>query len=78
MVAGFRRQIGLQVLGVQGLSPDWWSGCLSWSREGGADNGKGILHGSNMKTFVTRPRRLIGWLVNGIECGYRLDGILER
>lgn len=74
---GYRRQMSLQVPRIQGLSPGGWFGCLSWSGKCRINDVNGILHRSEMKTFVTPLRRLIGRLRNAIEGGYGLDGVFE-
>lgn len=73
IVVGFHWQMGLQVLGVQRLNADGWFWSLSWSRE----CRNGVLHRSEVETFITPLRWLVGWLGNAVESGYRFDWILE-
>jgi len=63
------------MLRVQGWDPDGRSGCLSWSCECRFGGRNGVLHGGEMKTFITPLRRLVGWLRNVVKGG--LDGIFE-
>ena len=65
------------MLRIQGLDPDRWSGCLSWSRKRGFDDGNRIMRRDEMKTVVTPLRRLVGWLGDPIEGESWLGRILE-
>jgi len=77
VVAGFRRQLGLHVFRVQGLDPDGWFGCLSWSGKCRIDYWRGILHCSEMKAFVSPLWGLMRQLKNPIKGRCRLNGVIE-